>query len=213
MEKPVTKKPAVHGKRKKAAAAAAGVVAACSVAIAAAAPSPCELFGGVEQAPAAQVALKNERRTAKPASTTLAERLRARFLSAPSVLRGLALLPFWAAGKALLTLLSALFSALSPVWQVLLSVLLNALLLFGLFMPVYKLLFPKKKLRELFTRRNILLLAGGSLLLAAADAVLRTFWEDYRPISIAVKLALALGVLALLSWRLFGRRAPQARPA
>ena len=213
MEKPVTKKPAVHGKRKKVATAAAGVVAACSLAVAVAAPSPCELFGGVEQAPAAQVALENERRTSKPASPTLAERLRARFLSAPSVLRGLALLPFWAAGKALLTLLSALFSALSPVWQVLLSVLLNALLLFGLFMLVYKLLFPKKKLRDLLTKRNILLLAGGSLLLAAADAALSAFWKDYRPVSIAVKLAFALGVLILLSWRIFGKRKPRPQPA
>ena len=209
MNKP---KSAKHTKR-KVAATAAGVVAACSLAVAAVAPTPAELFEGAAQTSAAQVSLINSRRAGKSASLTPKEKLRARFLGQPSILRGLALLPFWAVGKVLITLFSALGTALAPVWQIVLGVLLNALLLFGLFAVVYKLLFPKKKLRELLTRRNILLLAGGSLLLAAADAVLRTFWEDYRPISIAVKLALALGVLALLSWRLFGRRAPQARPA
>lgn len=214
MEKTTRKKNAAHNTRKKVAVTAVGVIAACSLAVAAAAPVPAVLFSGAEQAPAAQVAVKDgARRTRSSASLTLKEKLRARFLGQPSVLRGLALLPFWAVGKILITLFSALRTALAPVWQVLLGVLLNALLLFGLFAVVYKLLFPKKKLRELLTRRNILLLAGGSLLLAAADAVLRAFWEDYRPISIAVKLALALGVLALLSWRIFGKRAPQAKPA
>ena len=198
------------GAKKKAAAAAAGIVAACSLAVASAAPSAAELFNGAEQTPAAQFAASSsDRRVRRPAPPTFAARLRARFLSAPSVLRGVVLLPFWAAGKTLIALFSLLGTALAPVWQILLGVLLNALLLFGLFALVYKLLFPNKKLRELLTKRNILLLAGGSLLLAAADAVLRTFWEDYRPVSIAVKLILALGVLILLSWRIFGRRRSQ----
>jgi len=40
--------------------------------------------------------------------------------------------------------------------------------------------------------------------------VLRTYWEDYRPISIAIKLGVGLLVLALLSWRIFGRRTQAA---
>lgn len=200
--------------KKKLTAAAAGVVAAVSVAVASAVPAPSELFRGAEQTPAVQIAAKDsDRRARKTAAPTLAERLRARFFKQPSVVRGLVLLPFWAAGKTLLTLASALLTALAPVWQILLGVLLNALLLFGLFALVYKLLFPNKKLRDLFTKRNILLLAGGSLLLTAADAVLRAFWEDYRPVSIAVKLVLALGVLILLCRRIFGRRKPQPKPA
>lgn len=123
------------------------------------------------------------------------------------------LLPFWAAGKALSALFSLLFAALSPVWQVLFGVLLNALVLFGLFALVYKLLFPNKRLRSLFTKRNIILLTIGSLVLAAADAVLRSFWEDYRPISIAIKLILALAVLVLLCWRIFGKCKPRPAPA
>jgi hypothetical protein len=64
------------------------------------------------------------------------------FFSQPSVVRGLVLLPFWALGKTLIALFSLLFTALSPVLQILLGVLLNAALLFGLFALLLKLLFP-----------------------------------------------------------------------
>lgn len=206
--------------KKKAVVAAAGVAAACSIALASAAPTAGELFSGAkapefETRPAA-AAKRNPASTAN-AQPTKRDRLRARlrgwFLAKPSVLRGVVLLPFWAIGKVLLLLFSALFAALSPVWQILLGVLINALLLFGLFALVYKLLFPNKRLRDLFTKRNIALLAVGSLVLAAADAILRAVWEDYRPISIAVKLVLALLVLSLLCLRIFGRRKPRPVPA
>ncbi len=206
--------------KKKAVAAAAGVTAACSIALASAAPAAGELFSGakepeIETRPAA-AAKRNPASTAS-AQPTKQDRLRVRlrgwFLAKPSFLRGVVLLPFWVAGKALILLLSTLFAALSPVWQVLLGVLLNALLLFGLFALFYKLLFPNKRLRDLFTKRNIVLLAVGSLVLTAADAILRAVWEDYRPISICIKLALALIVLSLLCWRIFGKRRPRPVPA
>lgn len=206
--------------KKKAVVAAAGVAAACSIALASAAPTAGELFSGAkapefETRPAA-AAKRNPASTAS-AQPTKRDRRRARlrgwFLAKTSVLRGVVLLPFWAIGKVLLLLFSALFAALSPVWQILLGVLINALLLFGLFALVYKLLFPNKRLRDLFTKRNIALLAAGSLVLAAADAILRAVWEDYRPISICIKLALALLVLSLLCWRIFGRRKPRPVPA
>lgn len=206
--------------KRKATVAAVGVTAACSIALASVAPNASELFNGIKQ-PETEIssATVSKRSPANSASAqpSRADRLRARlrglFLAEPSILRGLILLPFWAAGKALLTLLSLLFSALSPVWQILFGVLLNALLLFGLFTLVYKLLFPNKRLRDLFTKRNIVLLAAGSLVLAAADVILRAFWEEYRPISVAVKLILALLVLSLLCWRIFGKRKPRPAPA
>jgi len=205
--------------KRKATAAAVGVTAACSIALSSVAPSASELFTGATQpetgVSSATVSKRNAINSAS-AHPSRGDRLRARlrglFLAEPSILRGVILLPFWAAGKALLTLLSLLFTALSPVWQVLLVVLFNALLLFGLFALVYKLLFPNKRLRDLLTKRNIIMLAAGSLMLSAADAVLRAFWEEYRPISVAVKLVLALLVLALLCWRIFGKRKPRPAP-
>ena len=198
---------------KKAAAAAVGVFAAAALALGALVDSPEELFSGTTQAAQVVVASceEDERSSLGAASLpakkeTLRDKLRRFFFGQSSFMRGVVLLPVWAVGKTLLTLFSLLFTALSPVFQIILGVLFNALLLFGLFALVLKLLFPNLRLRDLFTKRNIILLASGSLFLSVTDAVLRRFWEDYRPISIAIKLLVALLVLSLLSWRIFGKR-------
>ena len=199
---------------KKTAAAAIGVFATAALALCALVDSPEELFTGTTQAAQVIVASCEEDErfslgtaSAQPAKKeTLRDKLRRFFLGHSSFVRGLVLLPVWTVGKALLMLFSLLFTALSPVFQIILGVLLNALLLFGLFALVMKLLFPNLRLRDFFTKRNIILFAAGSLLLSVTDAVLRHFWEDYRPISIAIKLLVALLVLALLSWRIFGKR-------
>ena len=204
---------------RRAAATAAGVLAAVTLALGAVVDSPDELFSGAPQA--AQVVLcastqDDCAQEAVPATPAQKERLRDKlrrlFLAQPSAIRGVVLLPFWAIGKVLIGLLSLLFTALSPVLQLILGVLLNALLLFGLFLLVLKLLFPNLKLRDFLTKRNILLLIAGSLLLSLADTILKMFWDDYRPISIAIKLAVGVIVLSLLCWRIFGRRT-QPQPA
>ena len=204
---------------RRAAATAAGVLAAVTLALGAVVDSPDELFSGAPQA--AQVVLcastqDDCAQEAVPATPAQKERLRDKlrrlFLAQPSIVRGVVLLPLWAIGKVLIGLFSLLFTALSPVIQILLGVLLNAGLLFGLFLVVLKLLFPNLRLRDFLTRRNILLLLAGSLILSAADTVLKMFWEDYRPISIAIKLAVGVVVLSLLCWRIFGKRI-QTKPA
>ena len=199
---------------KRAAATAAGVLAALSLALGGIVDSPDELTACAPQAAHVVVAAaEDDGRAAAPVAEPaqkerLRDKLRRLFLARPSVVRGAVLLPFWALGKALLALFSLLFAALSPVLQILLGVLLNALLLFGLFLLVLKLLFPNLRLRGLLTKRNILLLAAGSLVLSAADTILKIFWEDYRPISIAIKLGIGLLVLSLLCRRIFGKRLP-----
>lgn len=203
---------------RRAAATAAGVLAAVTLALGAVVDSPDELFSGAPQA--AQVVLcastqDDCAQEAVPATPAQKERLRDKlrrlFLAQPSIVRGVVLLPLWVLGKVLIGLLSMLFTALSPVFQFILGVLLNALLLFGLFLLVLKLLFPNLKLRDFLTKRNILLLVAGSLLLSLTDTVLKMFWQEYRPISIAIKLAVGLIVLSLLCWRIFGKRAQQKK--
>jgi len=198
---------------KRTAATTAGVLAAAALAIGAVVDSPDELFSGAPQA--AQVVLcastqDDCAQEAVPATPAQKERLRDKlrrlFLAQPSVVRGVVLLPFWAIGKVLIGLCSLLFTALSPVLQLILGVLFNALLLLGLFLLVLKLLFPNLKLRDFLTKRNVLLLVAGSLLFSLTDTVLKMFWEDYRPISIAIKLIAGLIVLSLLCWRIFGKR-------
>ncbi len=194
---------------RKALAFAMGVTAAAALATASIADSPAELFSGAPQTQVVTIAVSDESRALSAGKESLRERLRRLFLAQPSVVRGVVLLPLWAVGKALLGLFGLLLAALNPVLQGVLGVLLNAALLFGLFALVYKLIFPNKRLRNLFTKRNILLIAGGALLLSVADAAMRVFWEDYRPVSIAIKLTLGLAVLALISWRAFGKRTPR----
>ena len=204
---------------KKTLAAVVCVIAAAALSLGSLVDSPEELFRGAPQAAlvAIDVGEDGERSGVKAAEPAQKEKLRDKlrrwFLGQPSFLRGVVLLPLWAVGKTLFTLLSLLFAALSPVFQIILSVLLNALLLFGLFALALKLLFPNLRLGDLFTKRNIILLTAGSLLLSVADAVLRRVWADYRPISIAIKLAVALLVLTLLSWRIFGKRTKPVQPS
>ena len=196
---------------KKATATAVGLFAAVSLALGGVVDTPDDLFSGAPQA--AQVVLcASVQDTCAPEAVSpvkkerLRDKLRRLFLSQPSIVRGIVLLPFWAAGKVLIAIFSLLFTVLSPVLQIILGVLLNALLLFGLFILVLKLLFPNLKLKDFLTKRNVILLIAGSLLLTLTDTILKMFWEDYRPISIAIKLVTALIVLSLLCWRIFGRR-------
>lgn len=199
---------------KRALAVCAGVVAACSIALGSLASTPEELFSGVPAAaPITAAQSSSEASPSKPAEKDESRPqsrfrgwLRSVFFSQPSVVRGLVLLPFWVLGKTLTVLFSLLFTALNPILQVLFGVLLNAALLFGLFAILLKLLFPNLRWRDLFTKRNILLLTIGSVLLSVADAVLRTCWADYRPIRIAILLGVALVILSLLCWRILGKR-------
>lgn len=201
---------------KRAAATAAGLLAAATLALGAVVDSPDKLFSGAPQA--AQIVIcasvQDECAPDDPAATPakkerLRDKLRRLFLSQPSAIKGVVLLPFWVVGRILIGLSSLLFTALSPILQMILSVLLNALLLFGLFLVVLKLLFPNLRLWDFLTKKNILLLTAGSLLLSITDKILKTFWDDYRPISIAIKLGVALIVMSLLCWRMFGSRVPQ----
>lgn len=211
----------IHKLGRRTLAVCVGVVAACSIALGSLASTPDELFSGVSPAAAVVAAQSSNetdssgsaKRTESKKESRLRTWLKSVFFSQPSVVRGIVLLPFWAVGKVLLSLLSLLFTALSPVLQILLGVLLNAALLFGLFALLLKLLFPNLRWRDLFTKRNILLLAIGSILLSVADTVLRQYWEDYRPISIAIKFGFALVILSLLCWRIFGKRRKAAAVA
>ena len=199
---------------KKAALTVAGLFAALSLALGCVIDAPEELFSGTSQSAQVVISASASNEYARTSAAGKAARkarlqnkLRNLMFAQPSIVRGAVLLPFWAVGKALLTALPLLFTALSPVLQVVLGVLLNALLLFGLFVVVLKLIFPRLRLRHLLTKRNVILLTMGTILLSVTDAILRASWEDYQPISIAIKLGVALIVLALLCWRIFGNRA------
>lgn len=198
---------------------AASAFTAVSLAVGALFPSPQEIMhaendGDDVNAQAAVVSVgKRLEKSSGETSRPRGDRLRAFFLRQPAAVRGALLLPMWCVGKAMLTVLSLLWAALSPVWGILLGVLLNALLLIGLFALVYKLLFPNRSLKNLFKKRNIIVLLIGGVALSATDAILKAYWKDYAPISVWIKIGIGFAVLSLLCWRIFGKRAPKAAKA
>ena len=97
-----------------------------------------------------------------------------------------------------------------------LTFLFQFALLFGLFALVLKLLFPRKKLKDLLTKKSLLGMALAALALTTADMVLKTWYEPYAKVRALILLILALILLSLLAWRILYRRkrpAPQAQEA
>ncbi len=132
---------------------------------------------------------------------SLSDSLRARFLRLPQWVKTTVLLPLWAIG----TLPAALFGALGPVWSALLGLILQAGVLTGLFVLVYKLLFPNRKVRELFRKRNLKWLFLGAVTLTAADLVLTQLWTGWPVLRVALLAGAGFGVLWLLWKRLCGK--------
>lgn len=137
-----------------------------------------------------------------------ADRVRARFLRLPAAVKSAALLPLWAVGA----LPAALAPVLGPVWGALAALTAQAGVLAGLFCLVYKLLFPRQKIRQLFRRKNIKWLLLGAFTVTAANALLCRLWPDWPALRALLLTAAGFGVLWLLWKRLCGHlRGPAPR--
>ena len=140
-----------------------------------------------------------------------ADRLRAAVIRLPVAVKALFLLPLWALGAIPVALATALAS--SPIWSAVLGFLAQSAVLLGVFCVVYKLLFPHKKLRDLFRKKNIkwLLLGAGGV--AAGDWVLAQVWTGWNALRVVLMLAVGFGVLCLLWYRICGKfKAPEPQP-
>lgn len=126
--------------------------------------------------------------------------VRSRILRLPAWIKTVFLLPLWAVGS----LPAALAPVLGPVWNALLAFAVQAAVLIGLFCLAYKLLFPKRKVRELFRRKNLRWLLLGAVVLTAADMVLAMVWPQWNTVRTLLMLAVGFGVLWLLWRRLRG---------
>lgn len=188
---------------------------ACSVTLSLFVTSPGDLFGGISQTAPIVEMLPTAEQTKNGSETQLGasarierrhNRLRSIFLSQTSVLRGILLLPFWILGKSVLFFIDLLFPALGSIMQPVLGVFLNAILLFGLFALIFKLLFPNTPLHKLFSKQNVPLLLVSAVVLSTADAILHAYCENYQLIRRIINLCLEGLVLSLLCWRIFGPR-------
>ena len=137
-----------------------------------------------------------------------ADSLRAAIIRLPVAVKALFLLPLWALGAIPVSLVTAL--AGSTVVSGLLNFVLQAGVLAGVFCLVYKLLFPKKKVRELFKRRNLKWLVAGSGAAVGVNWVLSEIWSGWAFLRVILFLALGFGILCLLYKRICGRfKAPE----
>ncbi len=137
---------------------------------------------------------------------SLADAVRGWFIRLPVAVKGTILLPLWAIGA----IPVALASALSPLRWAVLTLALQVAILIALFCGVYKLVFPHRKVRELFRRKNLRWLFLGALTVTLANILLTRLWTDW-PIWRAVILALVgLAVLCVLYKRICGAfKAPE----
>lgn len=140
---------------------------------------------------------------------TWKERLCIRMQKLPLPVRSLVLLPLWGIGEVITTLLSTLWS--SPIGQAIFHFLLEVGILLGLFVLVFKLLFPNVSLKTLFSRKNLLWIILGAVLLTAADLLLGIFWDQWRIVRIVLMIVCAFLVLMLLWVKLCGKFPPPKR--
>lgn len=158
----------------------------------------------IEQAPEYLEPTEVLAETDEPERMSRRDLLRASFIRRHAAVKSACLLPLWAAGA----IPSALATATGPLWTALAGFLVQLGLLAGLFALAFKLLFPHKKLREIFRRKNLKWLFLGAFTLTAANVLLGSLWSDW-PVARSLALtAVGFGVLALLWKRLCGRFAP-----
>ena len=137
---------------------------------------------------------------------SLADAIRGWFIRLPVAVKAVLLLPLWALGA----LPAALLPVLAPVWDLLSGLGLQLAVLAGVFCLVYKLLFPHKRVRDLFRKKNLKWLFLGAVTVTATDVVLAQLWTGWPVVRVLMLLAVGGGVLGLLWKRLCGRfKAPE----
>lgn len=138
-------------------------------------------------------------------------RFRQAVLSLPSPVRILIITPLWLLGTGLMTLITFLWNVLfaSPLGAFIASFALGLAVLTGLFAVTAKILFPDIPLRDLLSKRNLIMLAASALILSGIYAVAPLFWRQYPALSFLVKLVFGgalIGVLSIRAKALFQSR-------
>ena len=198
-------------KRVKAGVAAAVVAAGVSVNQAFSPKELTESGAGPDPVPAEAEPVQAQEADAAFAAYTeedrrmsRADRFRQRILALPAAVKAAVLLPLWAVGA----VPAALATALTPFWRALLGLILQGAVLAAVFALVYKLLFPHKKLRGLFRKKNIKWFVLAAFLLTAVNVLLGELWAGWPLLRLALLLALGYGTLWLLWKRLCGKLRP-----
>lgn len=146
----------------------------------------------------------------KGAKVSIVAKFKQAILSLPQAVRLLIVVPLWAAGTALMTMITFLWNVIfaSPLGAFIASFALGFAILLGLFTATAKMLFPDIPVRKLLSRQSLLILGVLALLLSGIDAVAPVYWHSYPLAAAAVKLVLGgtvIGVLSVRAKKLFNK--------
>jgi hypothetical protein len=201
-------------KKKKTAAAVVSAVAAASVLVSAAFTAPEDVFTDPDSnQPTAIVEVSDaadddagltdsEEDETKKGKRSLRSSIASVLRELPTPIKILILLPMWLIGEGITLLVSALLSTAGrPVLLGLASLALNLLVLFCVTACGLKLLFPNKRLKELFTKQRIIWMIVFALILTVADIIMPMVFDTYNTWSLIVKTVLAAAATLVLILR------------
>lgn len=139
----------------------------------------------------------------KSGKVGIVAKFRQTVLAMPASVRMLLVVPLWAVGTAILTVISFLWNILftSPLGAFILSLFLGFAIMLGLFTVTAKALFPDVPLKKILCRRNIIIIGCLALLLSGFDAIAPMYWHQYPLAAALLKLVLGGSVIGFLSYR------------
>lgn len=141
----------------------------------------------------------------EPEELSRNDTLRTWLLKLPVPIKALFLLPLWALGAVPVAIGSSLLSGVSPILSHILSFVLQAAVLVGVFCAAYKLIFPNRSVKELFQKKNRRWLLLGAAAITGADMLLGLFWSGWSAVRIILLVAGGFGILCLLWYRICGK--------
>lgn len=144
----------------------------------------------------------------EPVEKSRVDQVREWIIRLPVVVKAVFLLPLWALGAIPVTIGTAVFSAMAPIWAQICGSLLQIAALIGAFCLGYKLVFPKKKVRDLFKKKNFKWLFLGAGTVTMANFVLTTAWTGWPVLRALIMSVVGLGALCLLWHRVVGKIKP-----
>ena len=139
----------------------------------------------------------------KSTKLSFTQRFRQAVLSLPQSVRMLLVVPLWAVGTAILTVIAFLWNILfaSPLGAFIASFALGFAIMLGLFTVTAKALFPDLPIRKILCRRNVIIVGCLALVLSGFDAVAPVYWHSYPLAAALVKLVLGGTVIGYLAHR------------
>ncbi len=125
------------------------------------------------------VVFEHEQRQAT--APTVKERIQDWIGRLPLIVRALVGIPLWLIGSLLTFLLDTVWSQLLvPNAARLVTYLVIFLVIIAVALTVGKMLFPKKKLRELYDNKILLISLITVILLSIVNYILPKYWDDYK---------------------------------